>query len=268
VIRKSFIKHLTLLNGRFLPGLKSNLRYQTLAQRPGLSQKQTVPVFRHNQDSNLIWIWLILSQNRKDFRLGQRGFTLIEVLGSIGIVVIISFAAASAMRGLNLSVNTASRNLEFNALISEITMYITHPDNCVLFMKDMVVTVPAVPTPYQFPSEDTIKMSKIQFRDSTLADIGVKKNGIRVDRAEFDQVVRNNLPPVGANQRYILNFTFSATKTGDLYGAKSKTKKWLILLEVDPAGKIAKCMDAAASEEAKCILQGKTYELARFPFCQ
>jgi prepilin-type N-terminal cleavage/methylation domain-containing protein len=268
MIKKSFIEHLIILNGHFRSGLKSNFTGKTRDQAPRLSQNRTASPSHHNQDSNLACICLILNQQRKDSTLGQRGFSLVEVLASIGILVIISYVVASAMRSLNITVNTANRGLEFDAMVSEITMYMAHQDTCVPFMKNLLIAVPAVPAPYEFPAADVIKMAKLEFRDATLAEVGVEKNGIRVDKAQFDKIVRNDLPPIGANQRYLLNFSFSATKTGEVYGAKSKKKNWVMLVEVDSAKKVVKCVDTANSEEGSCLLKGKTYDLKRYPTCQ
>ncbi len=202
--------------------------------------------------------------------MNQRGFSIIEVLFSVAIISIISYAAVSAMRTQQIAVNTANRNLEFEAMAAEMNLYLTHPDTCVPFLKDMTIHLPnSVPgLPYTLSNTEALKLQSLKFRGSTLAEVGVEKNGILVEHAEFNQIIRNDIPPVGTTSRYLLNFNFLASKKGATFGAHTKKKDWTMYVEVDPAGKITKCTDSKTSEEAQCLLKRKTYDLSKYPVCQ
>ncbi len=198
----------------------------------------------------------------------RNGFSVLEMLASLAIVTIIGYAMLSALTNQQKAQNTIMRNMQFNEVTAEIGMYLGSPEPCAKFLKDLLFKLPiGAMAPYAFQPAEKIRVAKVVYAGVTLAEVGVTHNGLTTKVSEFDRIIRNNIPKNGANERFILGYTFAVDKIGENYASQEKSKTWEVYLEVDPSGKVVYCSDTTFSPVAKCFQQGGVYDMNTVPNC-
>ncbi len=188
-----------------------------------------------------------MNRNGQKFNTDEMGFTLIEIVISLGILGIIALGGLSMMKIQNQSASFIEVHNKEIEIIRNLSFKLYEGNICTHNFKGK-------------KNGDTILSFELE-SGATLYDVGTPlANGtIQIDGLTLKE---KSVPVTPGEGIFTLEVAFSRTKK-EASGAKSIIKELLIVAQVDAAGAVIKCLnDTEIPVDQSCSSIGGTYNLA------
>ncbi|MEN0057375.1 MAG: type II secretion system protein [Bdellovibrio sp.] len=203
------------------------------------------------------------------FRLSSRGFSMIEALVVLGILSIVGAGTAALLVSQQKTTAQIQKKIEVNSVASEVEMYLSQAETCRNLFQGVSFPLPAsVPSlPYTLPANQKISLSNLSYQGSAVAQTGQVRNGIIVNKIEFNQIVDNTLSATAPHRRFILNFVMGFEFPGQGQPAL-RDKNYRVMVEIDGSNALVSCRVADSDQMAlMCSDLGGTYDASQTPPC-
>jgi len=199
--------------------------------------------------------------------INNSGMSLIEVMIAAVIGMIVLYGI-SVMMTFNMRTSKSIQlSMDFNQLSSTIQQIINNPTACKDVFSKFNFTAP---TGGSLPRPITgAVLSPLELNGAIIAKINADDGGLKVTKLEFDNL-KDVLPSLGNNNRYLVNLHLEATKSiggKAAVGAQNSWQDFMMTLVVNPGNQIVECYSTSTAEQ-NCIDMGGTYSASSIPKCR
>lgn len=184
--------------------------------------------------------------------LGNKGFSLVEILIALGVGVIMLWGISSIQIYTLKSNESNKQDISFSQMLGELHMVLKSPSTCSDALKNVD------------PSSSEIKL----FKPGTNQSESLYEKGSKFDKWTIDSIKFSSLSDLVADGSSKLGtISIKATKDSSVaLGVNSRTQDFLVKIKLDASSKIESCWSERDIKDA-CQEIGGDYSPTRTPSC-
>lgn len=204
------------------------------------------------------------------FIRSRQGMSLIELMIALGISLVILYSTMYMMTNMSKQSAQIKNKLEFVGITKDLEMYLSDPRTCPRLFLNKVIQLPVAYTVgVRFADANAIRLSPLSYAPLgappppapptppvEVAVVGANRSGVTLNRLEFNMVVDDGLPNVGADRVLILNLMVRGTNTDRSMGAPFQDKDYKVRLQINPANRVVQCSLVASATDLNAICIG------------